>query len=59
MFGFTSQKVRGHDRPRTFPALHLENLEARDTPAVITVDDTYSVEAGLSGFKKVKRTDVD
>lgn len=46
MFGFTSQKDRGQDRPRTKSPLRLENLEARETPAVITVDDTYSVEAG-------------
>ncbi len=46
MFGFTSQKDRGQDRPKSKPFLQLENLESRETPAVITVDDTYSIEAG-------------
>ncbi len=46
MFGFTSPKDRSAARATTKSPLALVQLEARETPAVITVDDTYSVEAG-------------
>ena len=46
MFGFTSPKDRAPLRAKTLSPLSLEHLETRETPAVITVDDTYSVEAG-------------
>ncbi|MBL8864449.1 MAG: FG-GAP repeat protein [Gemmataceae bacterium] len=46
MFGFTSPKDRSALRAKTKSPLALETLETRETPAVITVDDTYSVEAG-------------
>jgi hypothetical protein len=46
MFGFTSRQDRTPDRPTLQSPLRLETLEARETPAVITVDDTYSIQAG-------------
>lgn len=47
MFGFTSPKMdRGQDRLKAGSRLKLENLESRDTPAVQSVADTFSVQAG-------------